>query len=323
VEQVGDIGDRRQSVAPRPEDDAKQSGEGSAFATALGFGAILLWSTLATLTALKGPAIPPFQTTAITFAIGGLLLLAFAVARGRAKALAPHAKAFSLALYGLFAYHALYFAALRLAPAAEANLIASLWALFTVLLSGLLPGHRLHRRHLVAALLGLGAAALLVGGKGSSTGIYPSRVVGLGLAFACAFVWASYSVMSRLVAAIPSESLALPCLATSGLSFAASLAFEQWTAVPSATAWVALSLLGLGPVGAAFLLWDIGMKRGHIATLGVLAYASPIISTLLLVLLGLAEASIALAVACVMMVVAAGIAVRGARPSAAPRERQP
>jgi len=295
------------SLAPA---DDRQGASGSGVATMLGFGAILLWSTLATLTALKGSAIPPFQTTAITFAIGGTLLLAFAVLRGRARALAPHPKAFLLALYGLFAYHALYFAALRLAPAAEANLIASLWALLTVLMSGLLPGHRLQLRHVVAALLGLGAAALLAGDTGSAAGGHPSRLLGLGLAFSCAFVWASYSVLSRLVAAIPSESLAFPCLATSALALAASLAFEQWTPVPSMTSWLALLLLGLGPVGAAFMLWDIGMKRGHIATLGVLAYASPIISTALLVLLGLAEASISLAAACALMVAAAAIAVR-------------
>ena len=40
----------------------------SAVATALGTGAILLWATLASLTALRGP-IPPFQTTAIVFLI--------------------------------------------------------------------------------------------------------------------------------------------------------------------------------------------------------------------------------------------------------------
>lgn len=310
MDQNREIDHRLDAEADASAADQPPSGIGSSVATMLGFGAILLWSTLATLTALKGPVVPPFQTTAITFAVGGALLFAFAVIRGRARALAPHPKAFVLALYGLFAYHALYFAALRLAPAAEANLIASLWALLTVLLSGLLPGHRLHGRHVIAALLGLGAAALLVGDAGSTAGSFPSRLLGFGLAFACAFVWASYSVMSRLVAAIPSESLALPCLATSALALAVSLAFEQWATVPSTTAWLALLLLGLGPVGAAFLLWDIGMKRGHIATLGVLAYASPIISTVLLILIGLAEASIALGLACIMMVAAATIAMR-------------
>ena len=37
-------------------------------ATALGAGAILLWATLASLTALSG-AFPPFQTAAIAFAV--------------------------------------------------------------------------------------------------------------------------------------------------------------------------------------------------------------------------------------------------------------
>ena len=41
-------------------------------------------------------------------------------------------------------------------------------------------------------------------------------------------------------------------------------------------------------MGAAFLLWDIGMKSGNVPLLGVLSYASPILSTALLVALGLA-----------------------------------
>lgn len=279
-------------------------------ATALGFGAILLWSTLATLTALKGAAVAPFQTTAITFSIGGVVLLVIAGLRGRWRALRPNPAAFALALYGLFAYHALYFAALRLAPAAEANLIASLWALLTVLMSGLLPGHRLRPRHLVGAVIGLAAAALLVRDGGAPSAAEDGRLLGLALALACAFVWASYSVLSRLVAATPSESLALPCLATSALALGCHLVFENWTPPPDALSWVALALLGIGPVGGAFLLWDIGMKHGHIATLGVLAYASPVISTTLLVVLGLAAPSMALAAAAIMMVVAAVIVMR-------------
>lgn len=284
--------------------------DATSWATALGFGAILLWSTLATLTALKGPAVPAFQTSAITFAIGGVLLLVLAIVRGRWSALMPGPAAFALAVYGLFVYHALYFAALRLAPAAEAGLLSSLWALLTVLMSALLPGHRLHARHVVGALLGLVAAALLVGNAGSAPGEPGTRMIGLALAITCAFVWASYSVMSRLVAATPSEALALPCLVTSTLSVLCAMAFEGWTIPTGQTTWLALIGLGIGPVGAAFFLWDVGMKHGNIATLGVLAYASPVISTVLLVVLGLAAPSWALAAACVLMVAAAVVVMR-------------
>ena len=145
----------------------------------------------------------------------------------------------------------------------------------------------------------LGAA----GTAGSTSGL------GFALAFACALVWSSYSVASRLFAQVPSESIAVACLGTSALAFLSSLAFETWTP-PDTLSWLALVGLGLGPVGAAFLLWDIGMKGGSVPLLGVLSYASPIVSTALLVALGLAQASWSLAVACGLMVAAAIIATR-------------
>jgi drug/metabolite transporter (DMT)-like permease len=277
-------------------------------ATLLGVGAILLWATLASLTALRG-AIPPFQTTAIVFAIGGSVVLLAAAARGRLALVRPTPASLALGIAGLFGYHALYFAALKLAPPAEANLIASLWALFTVLFSGLLPRHRLRPAHIVGALLGLAAATMLIWDKLGAGDAGSTSRLGFVLAFACALVWSSYSVASRLFADVPSESIAVACLATSALAFVSSLAFEVWTP-PDAMSWLALVGLGLGPVGAAFLLWDIGMKGGSVPLLGVLSYASPILSTALLVALGLAQATWSLALACGLMVMAAIIATR-------------
>jgi drug/metabolite transporter (DMT)-like permease len=277
-------------------------------ATALGTGAILLWATLASLTALSGP-FPPFQTTATAFAVGGLGLMLAAILGGRAASLRPTPASLALGIYGLFAYHSLYFAALKLAPPAEAHLVSSLWALLIVLFSALLPGSRLRLAHVCGALLGLGAATLLVWDKLGAGGT-TSAPLGFALAFCCALVWSSYSVASRLLASVPSESIAVSCLATAALAFLCSRLFESWVMPGDAIAWAALIGLGAGPVGAAFLLWDIGMKRGDVSLLGALSYASPVLSTVLLVALGFAEATWSLAVACVLMVVAAVIATR-------------
>jgi drug/metabolite transporter (DMT)-like permease len=278
-------------------------------ATLLGAGAIGLWATLASMTAATG-IIPPFETTAIVFAIGGALVAATALLRGRAALLRPTPASFALGLYGFFGYHALYFAALKLAPPAEASLITSLWALLTVLFSSLLPGHRLRLGHIVGALLGLAAATLLIWDKLGAGGDATSHRLGFALAFACAFVWSSYSVASRLLAAVPSESIAAPCLATSALAFACTAAFEHWVTPADALSWLALAGLGIGPIGSAFMLWDIGMKKGNVPLLGVLSYAALILSTALLVALGLAEATWSLAIACGLMVAAAVIATR-------------
>ncbi len=288
---------------------ATQETHGALGPTLLGCGAIGLWAALAPLTVLKGD-LPPFQTTAITFAIGACCIGVPAILRGRLSSLRPTLPSLLLGVYGLFCYHSLYFAALSLAPAAEAHLLNSLWALFIVLLSGLLPGHRLSARHVAGALLGLAAAVLLVWGKLS--GIPAESAAGLGflLACACALVWSTYSVASRLLADVPSESLAVSALVTSLLALVMSLTLETWTQPQGVGAWTALVAMGLGPVGGAFLLWDIGMKRGRVATLGVLSYASPVLSTLLLVLLGLSQGSASLWIACLMMTAAGVLATR-------------
>jgi drug/metabolite transporter (DMT)-like permease len=295
------------SCAPNETGAAKPM-RSSTSATLLGSGAIALWSSLASLTVLKG-AVPPLQTTAIAFAVGGFVLIAAAAVRGRLPYLVPTPASLALGIYGLFCYHALYFAALSLAPAAEASLIASLWALFTVVFSGLLPGQPLRLRHLGAALIGLAAATLLVWNSLGVDTAASHRPLGFLLAFGCALIWSSYSVASRLFAAVPSDSIAVPCLITAGLATLLSLAFETWVS-PPALAWLALVGLGVGPVGAAFLLWDVGMKGGDVSLLGVLSYAAPVLSTGLLVVLGLAEPTWELGLACVLMVIATAIAAR-------------
>lgn len=278
--------------------------------TLMGCGAILLWAALAPLAVLKGP-LPPFETTAISFAIGTLLIGFAAVARGRAHLLVPTRGSLLLGVYGLFCFHALYFAALALAPPAEAHLLNNLWSLLIVLFSALLPGHRLSGRHVAAALIGFAAAIVLVWTKlGAGAPAGGNAPLGFSLALGCAFVWSTYSVASRLLAPVPTESLGAATFLTAVLAAAACAAFETPVMPEASAQWVALVLLGLGPVGGAFLLWDIGMKRGHIATLGVLSYAGPVLSTVLLVFAGLSPASAQLWIAVALMTAAGVMATR-------------
>jgi drug/metabolite transporter (DMT)-like permease len=109
---------------------------------------------------------------------------------------------------------------------------------------------------------------------------------------------------------VPTESVTVFCLATAALSLAAHLALEEtvWPGAPSG--WAALILLGLGPVGAAFFTWDIGMKRGNIQMLGVASYAAPLLSTLALIVAGLAQPTWNVALAAVLIAGGAALAAR-------------
>ncbi|MDB5641600.1 MAG: EamA family transporter [Hyphomicrobiales bacterium] len=275
-------------------------------ATLAGFGAILLWSALAVLTTATGD-VPPFQLTAITFATGGLAGLAVLLWRGETGVLRQRPAVWALGVGGLFLYHALYFAALRSAPPAEAGLVNYLWPLLIVLFSALLPGETLRLRHIVGALTGFAGLVVLFVGKGEG---FSALSAGYGLAFAAAFVWAGYSVASRRFAAVPSGAVAGFCLATAALAGVLHVATERTVWPQDAGQWAALALLGLGPAGAAFFLWDHGVKRGDIRLIGVLSYAAPVLSTLWLVAAGRAEAGWPLAAACAMIVVGAAVASR-------------
>jgi drug/metabolite transporter (DMT)-like permease len=282
-------------------------------ATAIGFGAILLWSALALLTASAGK-IPPFELAALAFAIGGGLGLAYAAARGRLAALIQPWPLWAVGVGGLFGYHALYFAALNRAPPAEASLINYLWPLLIVLFSALPPGERLEARHLLGAALGLAGAATLFAGKAggfSLAAIDPRVLSGYALALACAFVWSSYSVLSRRLKAAPTEAVAGFCLVTSALAAICHFAFETTVAPAGLAQGAAIIGLGLGPVGLAFYLWDYGVKHGDLRLLGVAAYAAPALSTLILVAAGFAPATASLGFACALIVGGAVVATRG------------
>jgi drug/metabolite transporter (DMT)-like permease len=285
-------------------------------ATSIGFTAVLFWSLLALLTAATG-TIPPFQLAAMTFLIGGLVGMTSWVSRPQGiKALRQKPVVWALGLGGLFGYHALYFAALRLAPPAEAGLLNYLWPLLIVLFSALLPGEHLKRAHVIGALLGFAGVVVLIAGRGSLDA-RAEYMPGYLCAFIAAFIWAGYSVLSRRFGEVPTDAVAGFCLVTALLSLACHLAFETtiWPATP--VQWVALLALGLGPVGAAFYVWDIGMKRGDIRLLGVASYATPVLSTLLLVLTGYAEPDLTLALSCGLIVLGALVAtLTGKRPRA-------
>ena len=292
-------------------------------ATLTGGGAILLWATLAWLTALAGP-IPPFQLVAMSFAVGGLAGLAVAQLSGRRPlaALRQRWAVWALGVGGLFLYHALYFLALQTAPVVEANLINYLWPLLIVLFAGLLPGHRLGGRQAAGALMGFAGTVLLVtGGAGAPfqrLAIDAAFAGGYAAALACAVTWAGYSVLSRRVGDVPVEAVAGFCLGTALLALLCHLAFEHTVWPDGADGWAIVLAMGLGPTGAAFFLWDIGVKRGDIQTLGALSYATPLLSTLLLILGGRSAGGWNVWAACGLIIAGAALAGRGlARPASA------
>ena len=277
-------------------------------ATGIGFVAVLLWALLALFTVGSAPT-PPLLLNTLSFGIGGIVGLVWAGVSGSFGEMRKVTlKVYIFGALGLFAYHLLYFSALRLAPAAEAGLIAYLWPLLIVVFSGLLPSERLRGGHVIGALLAFSGATLIITGGG--TGLSGDYIIGYGLALLAAFTWAGYSVLSRLIGTAPTASVAVFCLATAALSLPLHLAFEDTVLPTTALGWASIAGLGLGPVGFAFYVWDIGCKRGDIQLLGTSSYAAPLLSTLALIMAGVAAPSMTLLWAALLIAGGALIAAR-------------
>lgn len=278
-------------------------------ATLIGFSAIAMWALLALLTDASGKT-PPFLLLALTFAIGTAVgLVARLFMPTPAEPVKIPFQVWIIGVGGLFGYHFFYFTALRNAPAVEASLIAYLWPLLIVLGSALMPGERLRWNHVAGALLGLAGMVLIVT-KGGGLAFDSRYAFGYAMAVVCAFLWTGYSLLSRRFPAVPTSIVTWFCAATSVLSLVCHFALEETVLPATAGQWLAVLGLGLMPVGAAFYAWDIGVKRGNIQVLGAASYAAPLLSTLVLVAAGVAEPSLRIVAACVLITAGAVLAAK-------------
>ncbi len=245
----------------------------------LALAAIALWGTLAPL-GVRLAHIPPFLLTGLGLLVGSVIALPLARFRlARWKVPLP---TLLVGIYGLFGFHFLLFIALRNAPAVEANLINYLWPLGMVVMAPLfLKNVRVHARHIVAALIGFAGAAIAILGRSGSTLSDGGFHWGYLVALASAFVWASYSLLTRRLPAFETAAVGGFAAASGLLSLLCHVALEPSIAL-SAQDMVLIVILGLGPLGGAFFLWDAAIKRGDTRRIGLLAFATPILSTVLL-----------------------------------------
>ena len=242
-------------------------------------GAIFLWASLASLATLLSN-IPPFLLTGIGLIIGALVSLP-SLRSGITPWKIP-IKTLLIGVYGLFGYHFMLFLALQTAPAVEANLVNYLWPLLIVLLSPIFTKTlSLNFRYVLAAISGFAGAVLAITSGGSGSG-FSSIEVGYFFALAAAVIWATYSLATTKVPRFPTAAIGLFALVSGVLAIGAHFLFEPAATINTAD-WLLLLVLGIGPLGGAFYLWDAALKIGDPRRIGLLAFLTPLLSTILLV----------------------------------------
>lgn len=276
-------------------------------ANLLALGAIALWASLAAL-GVALSHVPPFLLTGLALLVGSVIALPLSRFDFRQWRVPPSTLA--IGVYGLFGFHFLLFIALRHAPPVQANLVNYLWPLGIVVMAPLfLPGVSLTVRHVLAALLGFAGAALAIlgAGGGSAEAVWAWGYIP---ALGSAFIWASYSLLTKRVRSFPTAAIGSFALVSGLLSLLCHVWLEPATAL-SARDWSLIAVMGLGPLGGAFFLWDAALKRGDARQIGVLSFLTPLLSTLTLLWVRGETPSLSVAFAAVMIVGAAVMATRG------------
>lgn len=278
-------------------------------ANLLALGAIALWASLAAL-GVALSHVPPFLLTGLSLLVGSLIALP--LSRFDLRQWRVPLPTLALGIYGLFGFHFLLFIALRHAPPVQANLVNYLWPLGIVVMAPLfLPGVTLTVRHVLAALIGFAGAALaILGGAGSTGG--SGWAWGYLPALASAFIWASYSLLTKRVRSFPTAAIGSFALASGLLSLLCHAWLEPSVSL-SLHDLLLIAVLGLGPLGGAFFLWDAALKRGDARQIGVLSFLTPLLSTLTLLLVRGETPSTAIGLAALMIVGAAVMATRRSR----------
>jgi drug/metabolite transporter (DMT)-like permease len=277
----------------------------------LTLGAILLWASLASLVTLLSD-IPPLLLTGIGLIIGALVSipsLRFGINPWKVPA-----KTLLLGVYGLFGYHFMLFLGLQNAPAVEANLVNYLWPLLIVLLSPVFTKSlSLNFRYVLAAISGFAGAALAITSNSAGFG-FASIELGYLFALAAAVIWATYSLGTTKVPSFPTPAIGLFAAVSGVLAIVAHFLFEPAASI-STSDWGLLVLLGVGPLGGAFYLWDAALKIGDPRRIGLLAFLTPLLSTALLVLVSGESLSWQLLIATALIVGGALLGPRSARES--------
>ena len=269
----------------------------------LALSAIALWSVLAVL-GVELSHIPPFLLTGLALLIGSLIALP--LSRFRIAAWKVPLSTLALGVYGLFGFHLLLFIALRQAPAVEANLINYLWPLGMVVLAPLiLPGTTLCWSHIGAAILGFAGAAIAILGRSQTTaGSGGGFHVGYLFALGSAFVWSTYSLGTRRVAHFDTAAVGSFAALSGILSLICHVLFEPAVGL-SASDVLGISILGVGPLGGAFFLWDAALKAGDPRRIAVFAFLTPLLSTIILVFATGQELHLNIGIAAAMIIGAA------------------
>lgn len=259
-------------------------------ATFIGASALLIWASAA-LCSVELKQVPTFLVVAIVCA-GGFITSSL-VNRYSSEYIHPGKipkQCLAIGFLLLFSTQTGYLAAFKYAPPAQVDLIYYLWPIMVVAALTFSLKQQNAGRSLLGATLGFIGVFILIYSETEMKTIQTDYLLGYALALLSALAWGGYTIYSHCSEQAPMGLMGLCCAPTALLAVVLHVIYEP-TYIPSLREWMFAALMGVSILGLSMLLWDHGVKRGHVNLLTVLSYFNPILSIGVLVVCGQATTS--------------------------------
>jgi drug/metabolite transporter (DMT)-like permease len=255
-------------------------------ATALGCIAIILWS-VDTIINIYLARLPIFQILGMAWLLSFLIYALVLSMRQEWHKVLNSPWVWIIGSVGICGAHFCLVWSLRIAPASQITVISAIWPIIVIAMGGWMLHQQRKWISLSGAGLGfVGVWLVLTEGKGLD-GYHWNYSYGYLLAVLSCLLWSSYVIMTRKKANITSEMMGMYLGVGGVFALIYHLSFENFV-MPYPLEWILLVIKGCITLSVSYFCWDFAIKRGKFALLNVLAYFNPVLTLLLLSMVGLA-----------------------------------
>ena len=242
--------------------------------------AILLWSTMATVSKMLLGSLDPYQVLCISAFFATVFLLVANLVTGRLGKLKTYAVkdyVYSLCagLLGNFFYYVFYYAGAARMPASQAFIVNYLWPIMSVVFACILLQEKLTLRKSAAFALSFLGVATVAGGDLLQ---FDGRILlGVALCAAGAVCYGAFTALNKKW----NCDAQLGMMLSFGLSFLLSLVLNlvngaKWTLSGGQLAGLAWN--GISCMAGGSVCWALALARGNTAKISNLAYITPFLS---------------------------------------------
>ena len=242
--------------------------------------AILLWSTMATVSKLLLGSFSSFQVLCVSSLVAFLFLLILCICNGKIKLLKDYKPKDYLitaliGLPGLFFYYVFYYTGASMMLASQAFIINYLWPIMSVVFACIILKEKMTFRKVIAIIISF-IGVIIVSGK-DLFNFNANFILGAVCCVMGAVSYGLFTALNKKVSYDKTVSTMIFYLVTFIICLIINI-FDGRALTLDAYSLPGLIWNGIGPMAIANTLWALALVNGSTGKISNLAYITPFVS---------------------------------------------